>query len=237
MVAETSNSPASKLKVWCRKWLLAIVLLLIVCCMIVWIVYLAISDKPDKPSWLLVPLTVIYAVLTLMMAAAALQNSAAALRSAQAMEASVEEQRQSRFAAFGAVISFPDGLEYRLNTDGSATIVLGNIYRQPIMDLCVRLWLMESERTGKGLVKYSTMMESAPIDVEADTASVTVQLTPTTKPESERVKIGDIALQRYRDVFRNEVPRSCLCLITYYHRASLNHTLYVYDLQRTEQQE
>ncbi len=236
MVTDSKNPSESKFKAWCRKWLAGIVFLLVIGSMIVWIGCLVLSDRPDKPSWLLVPITVIYAMFTLGMAGAAFQNATAARRSAEAMEASVEEQRQSRWAAFGAVISFPEGYKYRVNTDGSTTIVLGNLFRQPIMNLHVRLWQMEAQSAGEGQVKYSTMMESVPIDVEADAASVTVQVQPTSLPESERVRIANLALERFREVFRNAVPLSGLCLITYSHRARIGESVLVHDLQRAEVQ-
>ncbi len=236
MVRDSKGAADSKGKAWCRKWLPNIALLLIVASMIVWIVCLVVSDRPDKPSWLLVPLTVIYAVFTLWMAAAAFQNAAAARRSAEAMEASVEEQRQSRWAAFAALVTFPECLKYRANTDGSASIVLGNLFRQPILQLWVRLWQMDAQSTGEGQVKYSTMMESVPIDVEANNASVTVRVQPTSLPESERVRIANLAMDHFRQVFQNAVPRSALCLIAYRHRAQMSETFLVYDLERTEVQ-
>lgn len=236
MVTDSKNPGQSKLKAWCRKWLPNLVLLLIVGSMIAWIGYLVISDKPDKPSWLLVPITVIYAVFTLCMAGAAFQNAAAARRSAEAMEASVEEQRQSRWAAFAAIVSFPEGYKYSVNSDGSTSIVLGNPYRQPMLQLWVRLWQMEGQGTGEAQIKYSTMMESAPMEVAADAALVTVQLQPTSQPELERVRVADLAIERFRHVFQNAVPRSALCLITYAHRAQIGETVLVYDLQLAEVQ-
>lgn len=234
MVTGSKNPAESKLKAWCRKWLANIVLLMIVGTMIVWIGCLIVSDSPDKPSWLLVPITVIYAVFTLWMAAAAFVNAAAARRSAEAMEASVQEQRQSRWAAFAAYISFPEGYKYRANTDGSTTIALGNLFRQPIMNLHVRLWQMEAQSIGEGQVKYSTMMESTPINVEADEPTPAVQLQRTSLPESERARIANLALRRFREVFDNNVPRSALCLITYAHRAQIGEMVLVYDLERVE---
>jgi hypothetical protein len=170
------------------------------------------------------------------MAAAAFQNAAAARRSAEAMEASVEEQRQSRWAAFAAILSFPEGFNYRVNTDGSTSIILGNPYRQPMLQLWVRLWQMEGQGRGEGQIKYSTMMESVPMEVAADAAHVTVQLQRTSQPESERIRIANLALERFRHVSHNAVPRSALCLITYLHRAQMDVTLLVYDLQRAEVQ-
>ncbi|MEW6199332.1 MAG: hypothetical protein AB1601_11815 [Planctomycetota bacterium] len=173
----------------------------------------------------------IYAVFTLWMAAAAFQNATAARRSAEAMEASVEEQRQSRWAAFAAVVSFPDGHKYWVHPDENATIILGNLFRQPILQLRVGLWEMDAQSAGEGQVKYSTMMESEPKDVPADGQTVRVQLRRTLLPESERVRLGNLALGRYREVFSNAVPRSALCLISYMHRAQLSPSVSVFDLQ------
>lgn len=232
MVTDSKDPAESKFKTWCRKWLAGVVLLLIVGSMLVWIGCLAVSDSQDKPSWLLVPITVIYSVFTLWMAAAAFQNAVAARRSAEAMEASVKEQRQSRWAAFAAILTFPEGYKYDVNNDGSTSIVLGNPYRQPMLRLWVRLWQME----GEGQIKYSTMMESEAIDVAADAAQVKVELRATSQPESERVRVADLAIERFRLVFQNAVPRSALCLITYAHRAQIDDTILVHDLQRAEAQ-
>lgn len=236
MITDSKNPAYSKLKTWCRKWLGNILLLVIVGSMIVWIVCLAVSDRPDKPSWLLVPLTVIYAMFTLLMAAAAFQNAVAARRSAEAMEASVVEQRQSRWAAFAAILSFPEGCNFRVKNDGSTSIVLGNPYRQPMLGLWVRMWEMEDLSLGEGQIKYSTMKESAPTEVEAAAGSVTVQLHPTSQPESERVRIANLALERFRDVNRGAVPKSALFLITYSHRAQIGDTILVYDLKSVGEQ-
>ncbi|MBN2560892.1 MAG: hypothetical protein JXQ75_08180 [Phycisphaerae bacterium] len=236
MVTDSKNPSESKLKAWCLKWLAGIVFRLIIVSMIVWIGCLVLSDRPDKPSWLLLPITVIYAMFTLGMAGAAFQNATAARRSAEAMEASVVEQRQSRWAAFAAIVSFPEGQTCRVNTDGSTSIVLGNPYRQPMLQLCVRLWQMEGQGTGEGQIKYSTMMESIPMEVAADASHVTVQLQQTSQPESERIRIADLALQRFRHIFQNAVPKSALCLITYLHRAQIGETVLVYDLQRADVQ-
>ncbi|MCG3130336.1 MAG: hypothetical protein FLDDKLPJ_01091 [Phycisphaerae bacterium] len=199
--------------------------------MIAWIIGLAFSASSEKPSWLLVPLTVIYAVFTLWMAAAAFQNAVAARRSAEAMEASVEEQRQSRWAAYAATLTFPEGLTFRPNADGAVTFSLGNPYRQPMLGLWIRIWDMEPQGAGPGSIKYSTMRESVPKDVEASDASVTVQVKPTTQPEAERVRVGDLALKRYKEVFSGEVPKSTLCVITYRHRAQLGDVILVYDFK------
>lgn len=236
MPRDFKTTTDSKIKAWIRKRFSDITLLLVVASMILWIVCLAVSDRPDKPSWLLVPLTVIYAVFTLWMAAAAFQNAAAARRSAEAMEASVEEQRQSRWAAFAAILSFPEGSNYRVNADGSTSIVLGNPYRQPMLRLWVRMWEMEGHNMGEGQIKYSTMKESSPIDVEANAASVTVQVHPTSQLESERVRIANLALERFRQVYGGAVPMSALCLITYSHRAQIGEAILVFDLNRVEVQ-
>lgn len=231
MPTDPPANTASKIKAYVKKYSLDFALLLVVLCMIGWIIGLALSDRADKPSWLLVPLTVIYAVFTLWMAAAAIQNAVAARRSAEAMEASVEEQRQSRWAAYAATLTFPDGHNFRTSTDGTVSISLGNPYRQPMLELWIRMWEMEPQPTGVDSIRYSTMKESLPQDVEAADATIIVQLKATTQPEMERVRIGNFALQRYKDVYQGDVPKSALCLITYRHRAQLSNVILVYDVK------
>jgi hypothetical protein len=207
-----------------------LILLLILAGMIGWTIRILASDQPEKPSWLLVPLTVIYAVLTLWMAAAAFQNAQAARRSAEAMEASVEEQRLSRWAAFAANLSFPQGYTYRQETDGSLSIVLGNLFRQPIIGLRAVVWFMDQNAGSDGQVRYSTMMESEVLDIDHDTHTITLQVKPTKRPEADRVQLGEFALRRFREVFQNQVPKSTLCLLTYSHRANLATQHFVYDI-------
>lgn len=207
-----------------------LVFVVVVVGMIVWIVWILASDWPDRPAWLQVPFTVIYAVLTLYMAAAAFQNAIAARRSAEAMEASVEEQRLSRWAAFAANLSFPQGYVYRQEADGNLSIVLGNLFRQPIIGLQIVVWFMDQTPGASGHVRYSTMMESEVVDIDHSTSTVTMKLRPTKRPEAERIRYGELALARYREVFENQVPTSALCLLTFSHRAKLSPQYFVYDV-------
>jgi hypothetical protein len=205
-------------------------LILILLLMVIWTVHILVSDQPDKPSWMLVPLTVIYAVLTIWMTKAALQNADAATRAAVAMEASVDEQRRSRWAAFAANLSFPEGLTYKQNTDGSISIVLGNHFRQPIIGLCVAVWFMDQSPGAAGQIRYSTMMESDSRDIDHDTATVTIRLSPTHRGEAYRIHHGNVALERYKEVFQNELPKSALCMLQYSDRANLGFKHFVYDI-------
>ncbi len=236
MKQDAPSKPRSKLNAWCRKWLVDVILLLIILSMIVWIICLAKSNMPDKPSWLLVPVTVIYSVFTLWMAGASAQNAVAARRSAEAMEASVEEQRQSRWAAFGAIISFPDGYKYRVDQANNWSITLGNPYRQPMLRVWARMWLTEGPGAAEGQLKYSTLMESAPIDVPADSPGFSLFLKPTTQAEAARISAGNAALERYREVYGGALPKSALVAILYEHRARLGSTVLVYDFERMQEQ-
>lgn len=222
MSSDAGKPAESKFRQWFRRARADLVFVAILVGMVVWIIWILASDWPDKPSWLLVPLTVIYAVLTLYMAAAAIQNAQAARRSAEAMEASVEEQRLSRWAAFAANLSFPQGYTYTRGEDGNLSVVLGNLFRQPIIGLRVVVWFMDQSPNAEGQVRYSTMMESDSIDVDQDVSTVNVTLKPTSRPEAERVQFADLAMQRYKEVFPNQVPKSALCLIVYSHRANVN---------------
>lgn len=230
MTPSTNESRFIRFRRWLRRVWGDLIMLLILVGMIGWAIGIIASDQPDKPSWLLVPLTVIYAVLTLYMAAAAIQNAQAARRSAEAMEASVEEQRLSRWAAFAANLSFPQGYTYIRGEDGDLLVVLGNLFRQPIIGLRVVVWFMDQSPNAEGQVRYSTMMESESIDVAQDTSTVNIILKPTARTEAERVQFANLAMQRYKEVFSNQVPKSALCLIVFSHRANLNSQFFVYDL-------
>ncbi len=200
--------------------------------MIAWIVVIGRSDWDDKASWLLVPLTAVYSILTLFIGVASFQNAKAALRSARAMEESVAEQRLSRWAAFAAVISFPRGYRYSVASDGRGILVLGNPLRKPIIQLQVKLWEMEAASVGDGLVKYSTMMESDDADVEEGQATVTIELRPSILPEQERVRLGNLAIERFRTVNQGVSAKATLCLITLRHLAQPEGIVLVYELER-----
>lgn len=234
MANEADITNRAVLKSILQRWFLDISMGFLFVGMVVWIVCILLSSIASKPSWLLVPITVIYAELTLYMAAAAFKNATAARRSAEAMEASVVEQRLSRFAAFGAEVSFPDGQRYKRESDGGCSIVLGNLYRQPIIGLQVVLWQMDSASASGGQIKYSSMVESKPQDIDQSVKTITVRLSPSSRPEAERVPFADAALERYKDVFKGSVPKSTLCLIALSHRASIGTSYFVYDVNEED---
>jgi hypothetical protein len=164
------------------------------------------------------------------MAAAAFQNAVAARRSAEAMEASVEEQRLSRWAAFAAVVSFPAGYRYRVQTDGRRTVQISNAHRQPILELRIAMWDMETVVGAQDKLRYSSMLENEPRDVDAHDRTVEITLSPTRRPETERITFGNLAIERFKELTKGIPPKTTLCLITYLHRAQNNYAVFVYDL-------
>ena len=203
--------------------------------MILWMLWIALSDWEDKPTWLLVPLTAVYAMLTLLMFAAARQSALAATRSAQAIETSVYEQRRDRFLAHAVFISFSGGLNYHYVDEQHATVRMRNVYSRPILGLQVLLWRIEVSSSGERSVKFSTMLEAIPRDIDPETRDFEISLGPSERTEQERVALGQEALARYRRFNRDAIPMSALCLIWYYDRALNDFATYVHDLQRQPQ--
>jgi hypothetical protein len=146
------------------------------------------------------------------------------------MEASVAEQRLSRWAAFAAMVSFPEGMKYRRVGD-DAMIQLNNVFKQPIMQLQVLLWEMEVSKDGKRHLRYSTMLESVPKDIDAEAGAFSVRLTPTIRLESERLQAGESALSLFRERFAGKVAQFALCVVTYVHRAQMDTAVFLYDLE------
>ena len=192
-------------------------------------------------EWLLVYLTGVYALLTLYLAllsaksAMASERSAmAAERSAKAMEDSIEEARMARWAQFAASIQLTDAQSYAENPDGSATLEFLNVFEQPVVNLQVAIWRTETGSSGEREVRYSSMMQSTPRSVLAEEKRVSVTLHDSDLPESGRRNIGEMALERFKQVF-NRMPQHSLCLITYNDRvALLSPMVLVYDLSARE---
>lgn len=230
----TEFSTKDRIRAWCRKWLGDSIIFALLIAMILWIIILAAGSAPNKAGWLLVPVTAIYSLITLWMAAAAFRSAQASERSARAMEASVEEQRLSRWASFAAQLTFVDGLRYHISDDNFRVLVLANAFRQPILGLQVFMWDMEIGLDQQGKLRFSSMMESEPRDYLDVDEAFNVILKPSTRIDQEKVQFGEIALERFRSVFGGNVPQRTLCLINYVHRASWPQpTFLVYDMQPT----
>lgn len=204
------------------------VLLLIVLGMIGWIIQLAATDQPDKATWLLVPVTAIYSVFTLFVAGASIRNAQASLRAAEAMEASVEEARLSRWAAHSGYISLTDRDHYTVS-NGAAKIRLTNAFRQPILDLQVFIWRTEEGPSGDREVQYASMLESKMRELSDDEDIVEIELTRSTRAESECRAFGEAALSRFESLSKSR-PQHSLCVLRYAHRANMLGSIFVYDL-------
>ena len=163
------------------------------------------------------------------MAAAAWRSAKAAEQSARAMEDSVLEARQARWAAFAAILRLPDSEYFTELAEGEAELRLLNLFRQPIADLSVSLWETETH-DGISEVKFSTMRESDKLDITQDQQLITVRLKASSRVESEMRTLGELAQSRFKEVF-GSLPEKNLCLILFTHRAELNGSVLVYDLQ------
>jgi len=216
---------------WLRSALGDLVFLSVLLWLLFKIAGLVLRQSPNLTEWLLVYLTAVYALVTFYLAAMSAKSAVAAERSAKAMEASIEEARLSRWAQFAATIRLARGDSYIVNKGGSVTLELLNVFEQPVLDLMVSIWKTEKGPSGESEVKYSTMIASQPVSLLAEQKKVVLSLTPSSFPESQRRIIGDIALERFKQVF-NKRPEYSLCLLTYYDRATPSTPmLFVYDLR------
>ncbi len=130
---------------WLRRSWLHILLLSTVAGLFAWMVVLLVQGtSPDKPAWLLVPLTAIYIVTNVYVALASAKAADASARAAVAMESTVEEMRVSRLLGFSPTVSFPVGQVF-WEEDGGVTVQVGNLSDQPALGFQVFLWGLETD--------------------------------------------------------------------------------------------
>lgn len=202
------------MKLWLRRYggNLFCVLLLVGMLLLIWIILA--GDSPDKPAWLLLPVTGIYVLVSLYMAAGAIQAAQASRRSVEVMEATLVEMRLSRQMQYSPWFSFPCGAKCLLTPDGSAHIELRNLFRVPIAGLWIMLWELETSSHGK-VVKYSSMRESVPRDYSADEREMSIVLSPSGRTDDEKLQIATMTAEQFERVY-GRPPQSSLCLIAYY---------------------
>ena len=181
--------------------------------LIIEIIRLISNPTPEMTDWLLVYLTGIYALFAFYLAAMSAKSALAMERSAKAMEDSLIEARMTRWAQFGAPIQLSNFETYNRNYDGSISIEISNILEQPILNIVIAMWETEQGSSGNREIKYSSMMQSKPRSVTADEKTITLFLKPVNIPESEKVNLGNMALDRFKQVFNNNFPQNSLFII------------------------
>jgi len=190
---------------------------LIFICILIFLLVKIISLVHEEPQniteWLLVYLTGIYALIALYLAAISAKSAIAMERSAKAMEESLFEARLSRLAQYGANVQLA-GRTYQLNDDGSVIIKILNINKQPITNLQISLWETEKGRAGVPEIKYSSMKQSDTHLIRADDEIRAIKLVQVNIPESERRKLGESALELFKQVHKC-IPNDSLVLLTY----------------------
>lgn len=216
---------------WLLQHWLDLLVIPAVTALLILVARVAIKHPDNGSDWLMVYLTAVYALLTFYLALAAVKSARASERSAKAMEESLMEARLTRWAQFGAGIALSNEETYIENTDGTVSLTLINIYRQPILDLRAAMWITETNSSGEREVKYSSMLRSKPRLISADETSVEILLEPSDEADSERQRIGEIALARFREL-HNRMPNHTLFIIWFNHRADTLPAMYVYDLQQ-----
>jgi hypothetical protein len=79
------------------------------------------------------------------------------------------------------------------------------------------------------------MRQSDSISIQADQKVIKLILKQTNMPESERIKLGELALKRFKEVF-HRLPENSLMLMTYNDRATpFSPNIFVYDLKQFPQ--
>lgn len=204
--------------------------------MIVWIVILVSKADQSTPQWLLVPLNILYVIVSLYIAAASFRNAAAANRAAQAMEESVVEARISRFAQFAPLISPADTHPLTINPDGTAELRLKNPFGQPAREL--RAYLFEARAGGQGKPEFqlSTMRESTSRDVPENETAFTLHLSPSNSPDADRRDILNVLIEQMQR-YRQTAPESFLLGLFYHYKGDLTPVIFTFDVTPVPQSE
>jgi len=217
---------------WLSKYGLTLAFVSIIVGLLGWFSVIASGDGSQKPGWLLIPLTAIYALSSLYMAAGAIQAAQASRKSADVMEQSLREIRLSRIFQYSPYISFPQGFRYELRSDGCAAISLRNLFNAPIISLYMVLWEMEDSPDGK-VLKYSSLRESVPRDYAANETDITVVLSPSQRTEEEKVNSARQALQGFQGAF-GRGPLNSLCVTLFSIRGNEVPAILYNDLEFAE---
>jgi len=189
------------------------------------------SSNTDKADWMLVYLTAIYATISFYLAMVSLKASLAAERSAIAMEESTREIKLSRLAQFSALLMFPEGKNpYYKKSNGNYILDLINQFNRPIMNLQALIWETELGSNGDRELKFSSLLESDPLNVESNEREIKIFMRPSKRIESERIKFGEAALDRFKQVNNNLLPENSLLVILYWDLTTFGQAnIFVYD--------
>lgn len=219
---------------WIKKYFVVLFFPVILVILVIKICILAYKSPQNQTDWLLVYLTAIYAIAALYLALISLKSALAMERSARAMEDSILEARLTRFGQFGATVQFADNETYQLFDDGSATVRILNSLKQRIIDLQVTLWETEEGANNEPEVKCSSMKQSGFHLLTESEESKIIKLLPVEYPESEKRKLGDATLEKFKQRF-NRKPKHSLVLVTFYDRFTLfRQWILLFDLQPSD---
>lgn len=199
-----------------------------------WLGMLIRSDAIDKASWLLVPLTGIYGVLTSYMALAAFRSAAAADRSTLLMQESVAQLRLTTLATFSPQLTWPSGFSYEVGQDGTALIHLANLSDQPAFDLVVSLWELEDSQNGGKSCRSSSQRRSARQNVEGSQTELTVRLLPSTQTDEEKHQNATLAMQRFQELAGGPPTADALCVLLFSTKVSSGPAILVFELNKVD---
>lgn len=198
--------------------------------MILWIVFLVSNANEGTPQWLLVPINILYVIVSLYIAAASFQSAAAANRAAQAMEDSLVEAKITRFAEYAPLIGPADAHPLTINADGSADIRLKNPFGQPARELQAYLFEVRADHEGKPEIQLSSMRESTSRDVPKNETAFTLHLVRSETTDDRRRIILNSFLEHMQRAGMSP-PETFLLGLYYHHLGHLMPLLFTFDVK------
>lgn len=197
--------------------------------MALWLWMLARGSAVDKATWLLVPVTGIYIIVSGYMALAALRAAQANEKAVAVMRDTLAEMQLSRAVEHLPVLGFPRGHLCGLPANGNAYLELRSLCPVPILGLHVALWELE-QCDGSVVPKYSSMRESAPTDYPVGTDRIEVAMERSPRPDEEKRSSATSMMQEFRNRFKKP-PANSLCAVSFSTRSSPMPLLYLYDCE------
>ncbi|MEN6371371.1 MAG: hypothetical protein ABFD64_05085 [Armatimonadota bacterium] len=202
----------------------------------IWLGSIAMSNGTNKATWLLLPITGIYAVISAYIAVAGFRSASSSSKSTEIMAKTLEEMMFSRLLQYAPEIRFRGGYEYISETsDNAIGIQLRNMSPGvPVLGLRAFLWELETTDKGKNL-KYSSMCETSIHDYEEN--NIDLRLMPSNISEEYKYKLGMDAFEKYMQE-HNETPPSqdALCILYYTVRGFQQQIRLTFDLKLHEHQ-
>lgn len=199
---------------------------------LIWFALIVAGKTPDKPSWLMVPLTSIYVIVNIWLANAAIRSANAANASVNIMSETLSEMRFATNMSYAPAISFSKGFKF-FEEQSVAKIVVSNLSDRPALECRLLLWEVEKSKDGKVSIKYSSMKESVARDLPGRATDEVFELNISKRPDTEKAKIGDETLERFKNVYQRD-PESCISVVVFNNHIGITSVL-VYEVSLATQ--